>query len=101
MNLSKKTKIYRLTSDEFFMKNNKKFDVIYIDGSHKSNDVKKDFLNAIEVINQNGLIILDDLTWQHYDNLIDNPFFGIFSVLNKNPKLKIISISNQLIVKKI
>lgn len=98
---SKKTKIYRLTSDEFFMKNNKKFDVIYIDGSHKSNDVKKDFLNAIEVINQNGLIILDDLTWQHYDNLIDNPFFGIFSVLNKNPKLKIISISNQLIVKKI
>jgi hypothetical protein len=98
---SENTKIHRLTSDEFFIKNNKKFDVIYIDGSHKSNDVKNDFLNAIKVINQNGLIILDDLTWQHYKNLVDNPFFGIFSVLKENPKLKIISVSNQLIVKKI
>ena len=96
-----RVKIYRLTSNDFFKQNNKKFDLIYVDGSHKALDVKNDFLNSLEVINQNGLIILDDVTWQHYDNFIDNPIFAIIPILKKNPELKIISVSNQLIVKKI
>ena len=41
----------------------KKFNVIYIDGSHKSKDVEEDFLNSIKIIEEGGLIILDDFTW--------------------------------------
>ncbi len=94
-----RTEILRLTSDKFFEKNKKEFDIIYIDGSHHSKDVKKDFENSIKIIKKNGLIILDDFTWNHYKNINENPVGGIFPVLNNNPQLKIVSASNQLIVK--
>jgi len=96
-----RVKIHRLTSNDFFKQNNKKFDLIYVDGSHKATDVKNDFLNSLEIINQNGLIILDDVTWQHYDNFVDNPMYAILPILKENQDLKVISVSNQLIVKKI
>ncbi len=94
-----RTEILRLTSDKFFEKNKKEFDIIYIDGSHHSKDVKKDFENSIKIIKKNGIIILDDFTWNHYKNINENPIGGIFPVLENNPHLKIVSASNQLIIK--
>ena len=94
-----RTEILRLTSDKFFEKNKKEFDIIYIDGSHHSKDVKKDFENSIKIIKKNGIIILDDFTWNHYKNINQNPIGGIFPVLENNPHLKIVSASNQLIIK--
>ena len=50
----------RATSDEFFEKNDKKFDCIFIDGLHRYQQVKKDILNSINFLNEGGIILLHD-----------------------------------------
>ena len=47
-------------SDIFFENNNKKYDFIFIDGSHKKNDVKRDILNSFKFIMDKGIILLHD-----------------------------------------
>ena len=60
---------YKMTSDHFFenfrngelnLKPDIKFDVIFIDGLHISNQVERDILNSLEFLNDNGFIILHD-----------------------------------------
>ena len=50
----------RKTSDVFFKDKNEKFDLIFIDGLHIYNQVKKDILNSIKFLNDNGLILVHD-----------------------------------------
>ena len=50
----------RLTSDQFFNENDQKFDLIFLDGLHTYAQTKKDLLNSLEVINDGGVIVLDD-----------------------------------------
>lgn len=54
------TPTHRMTSDDFFMKNNRKFDIIFIDGLHTSEQVDKDIKNAIQCLSKNGVIVLHD-----------------------------------------
>ena len=96
-----KVKFFRLSSDNFFKQNKFFFDIIYIDGSHFANDVKKDFIQSIKILNKNGLIIFDDFMWNHYTNMSDNPISGILPLLENFPELKVIFASDQLIIKKI
>ena len=51
---------FRGTSDEFLLHNKNKFDCIFIDGLHIYKQVKKDILNSIDCLNENGIIILHD-----------------------------------------
>ena len=51
----------RLTSDDFFKKNEKKFDLIFIDGLHEYHQVRRDFENAHKVLKPNGYILLHDM----------------------------------------
>lgn len=55
-----KDKFYRVTSDEFFAKNERKFDIIFIDGLHQKKQVLRDIENGLECLNNNGTIILHD-----------------------------------------
>ena len=48
------------TSDEFFLNNNKFFDIIFIDGLHHYNQVKKDIDNSLKFLNKDGVILLHD-----------------------------------------
>lgn len=50
----------RMTSDEFFSTNGEKFDLIFIDGSHHHDQVKKDVENSIEFLNPGGVIVMHD-----------------------------------------
>ena len=52
--------IHRKTSDNFFTQNKLKFDLIYIDGNHLFDFVKRDISNSLNFINQDGIIVLDD-----------------------------------------
>jgi len=55
--------IMRMDSDkafELFQERDIKFDWIYIDGNHSYEFVKKDLENAFNVLNENGVIALDD-----------------------------------------
>ncbi len=50
----------RKTSDEFFHNNNIKFDLVFIDGLHEYNQVKKDIINSLKNLNENGLVLVHD-----------------------------------------
>lgn len=51
----------RTTSDEFFVNNNQKFDIIFIDGLHTYQQVKKDFQNSLNCLKDQGYIFVDDM----------------------------------------
>ena len=50
----------RLNSDDFFDKNNKKFDIVFVDGLHHYYQVKRDIENALKFLNEGGVIIVHD-----------------------------------------
>jgi len=50
----------RMTSDDFFAQNKESFDIIFIDGLHVYEQVRKDILNAVGVLNDNGTIVVHD-----------------------------------------
>ena len=50
----------RLTSDIFFKKNKKKFDVIFIDGLHTYEQCQRDCINSMNVLKNNGIILFHD-----------------------------------------
>ena len=52
---------FALTSNDFFKQNKYKFDIIFIDGLHWSEQVYKDIINSLDILNQNGYIICHDM----------------------------------------
>ena len=63
MKKNSKCKFINSTSSDFFKQQIElrcKFDFIFIDGDHSKEAVEADFLGAIEVINDNGIIVLHD-----------------------------------------
>lgn len=50
-----------LTSDDFFAYNGQKFDIIFIDGLHYSEQVEKDIDNSLNILKPNGFIICHDM----------------------------------------
>ena len=52
---------FSLTSDDFFNQNTEKFDVIFIDGLHWSEQVYRDIINSLNVLTENGVIICHDM----------------------------------------
>jgi len=67
INIDKKTGVdpnsggtIRDTSDNFFKNNSDKFDIIFIDGLHEYDQVKKDINNSIKFLNNGGVIYLHD-----------------------------------------
>ena len=98
---------FKNTSDEFFMQNKEKFDLIYIDGWHEAPQVYKDINNSWDSLNINGIIICDDYFYGNINvrnNLINKlPALAINKfILEKRDELKIICVNNsQIFFKKI
>lgn len=57
-----------LTSDDFFKINSDTFDVIFIDGLHHADQVEKDILNALTVLNDGGYIVCHDMNPLKYEH---------------------------------
>lgn len=53
--------ILPLTSDEFFKQNLITYDVIFIDGLHEEEQVMKDIVNSLRVLNKGGYVICHDM----------------------------------------
>lgn len=60
-----------MTSDQFFEQNNKKFDIVFIDGLHLDHQVKKDVDNSLKFLNENGTIILHDCLPGRYEGQLE------------------------------
>jgi hypothetical protein len=68
------------TSDDYFLQNintennkNTKFDIVFIDGLHQSEQVAKDINNSIKFLNENGKVLLDDIIPLNYDEQLKVP----------------------------
>lgn len=53
---NKNLKFYNMSFVDFFNINTEKYDFIYIDGSHKYEDVKSDILNCLKILKKNGIL---------------------------------------------
>lgn len=49
-----------ISSDDFFKKCEETYDIIFIDGDHSYEQSLKDVLNALEVLNEGGVIVCHD-----------------------------------------
>jgi hypothetical protein len=56
----------RKTSDNFFLDNKNKFDLIFIDGLHHYKQVKKDITNSLKILNKGGVILMHDCMPRNY-----------------------------------
>ena len=50
----------RKNSDDFFKDNKDKFDIVFIDGLHIYDQVKRDVLNSVDCLKENGIILVHD-----------------------------------------
>ena len=50
----------RKTSDDFFKENKSNFDIVFIDGLHTYEQVKKDILNSVNCLLDEGIILVHD-----------------------------------------
>lgn len=51
---------HRMTSDEFFAKNEQVFDLIFVDGDHRHPQVLRDLDNALRFLAEGGAIVMHD-----------------------------------------
>jgi glycosyltransferase involved in cell wall biosynthesis len=67
--------IVKCLSDTFFEKNDgvKRFDTIFIDGMHHAENMLRDFINSIKVLNKNGSIFIDDIIPLNYNEQLKIP----------------------------
>ena len=75
---------HKMTSNEFFKKNHKYFDLIYVDGDHSSDQVKIDLINSWNALKNGGFLVLDDYMWWYYKDLKKNPSTPINDFIKAN-----------------
>ena len=88
---------YKGKSDDFFKQNIKKFDLIFIDGLHEYNQVRKDIINSLKFLNNNGFILVHDclprsLSAQavpRYRNIWNGDVWKAIVEFRTNPNLEI------------
>jgi TPP-dependent indolepyruvate ferredoxin oxidoreductase alpha subunit len=91
---------YNVTSDEFFEINKETFDIIFIDGSHLSEQVIKDIENSLNILNPTGTIVMHDciptveeaqLRERVYDHW-NGDVWKAFAYYRQNPNLTMFTI---------
>jgi predicted O-methyltransferase YrrM len=55
----------------------RRFDVVYIDGSHRASDVYSDAVLSWSLLNKGGFVIFDDYAWPMGQDENDRPKLGI------------------------
>lgn len=58
---------YKLESDDFFAGSGRYFDIIFIDGLHHADQVKRDIINAWDYIPINGCLVIHDTNPERED----------------------------------
>jgi hypothetical protein len=78
------------TSDDFFKSNTRKFGLIYIDGDHSYEQVRKDFLNSLNNLEPGGIIVMHDIAPQTIEQTSprsSGDAFRFFTEVRRNPLL--------------
>jgi predicted O-methyltransferase YrrM len=93
-----KIEIKKITSDEFFLNNTKKFNFIYIDGCHEIDFIKRDMENSFNVLEKDGIMWMDDYGGgdgiqikRAMDTFLEK-YRGQYKLLHKGYQLSIVKI---------
>lgn len=88
---------FKTNSSLFFNKISKNllFDLIYVDGSHKYEDVLNDARNSFNHLKVGGIIIFDDFNKSEVQKAI------LFFLNKKKNNIKVLMVYHQLVIKKI
>jgi len=82
-------------------KNNEKFDVIYVDGSHTLLDSYTDILLSFELLKKGGVMMIDDVPFNKKD-ILNSPLEGVKYFADKHEKeMKILHIGYRLFLEKL
>jgi predicted O-methyltransferase YrrM len=87
-----------------FIKDNKKFDFIYVDGSHLLLDCYSDLILSWEILENGGILAIDDYTYNsdNSDKILNSPFQAVNHFLKIfNGKYKLLNISYRVFLEKI
>jgi predicted O-methyltransferase YrrM len=86
-----------------FIADNKKFDFIYVDGSHLLLDVYTDMILSWKILEKNGILAVDDYLYKKDDeNILNSPYEGINHFLKVfKDKYKILNMSYRLFLEKL
>lgn len=87
-------KIEKTNTSDFFKNQNleNKYDLIYVDASHKAEDAFLDLANSINHVKNFSFIIIDDYLWQFYKDFKKNPGWGVNLFMRSKPNRIIIPI---------
>ena len=94
---------YKTDSKSYFEANVKRYDLIYIDGSHHYEDVLRDGESALNHLNTNGYILFDDYTFTFHKYANGKNVINAVNYFYKKNKtiLKLIYAHHQILFKKI
>jgi len=73
---------YEMTSDEFFKQFHDKVDVIFIDGDHRFEQLKKDFENSLLLLNLGGTILIHDTDPSTQERLVPTSCADSYKIIN-------------------
>lgn len=91
----------------YLIRDKKTFDLIYIDGSHKTLDVLCDLVLSWELLNSGGVLIIDDYHWSSMIDTdiideLDKPKLGINHFLSQyREEYEYISLNYRVMLKKL
>lgn len=99
-NLDQRIYFYNTKSDNFFKTNKIFYDVIYVDGNHTPENCYQDIKNSFDILNINGIMVIDDIFLSTYDK---SPLDCAHDFIKENKdKIILININSQnIIIKKI
>lgn len=82
--------------------NNKKYDLIYVDGSHHGFDCYTDMVLSWKLLNTDGVLIIDDYLWKPDKETPFTPYEAInYFMLTYKNKYKVLGIGYRVFLKKI
>jgi SAM-dependent methyltransferase len=102
-----KERIHGIRGDSYeilieMIKENKIFDFIYVDGSHKLLDCYSDLILSWKLLNEGGILAIDDYLYNMEWSVVESPFEGINHFLNKFEKeIKILHKGYRVFLQKI
>lgn len=100
--------VRRMTSDSFFEslateeRDFEPFDLIYIDGDHSVDQVRRDAENAWRAVADGGFVAFDDYLWELHPDAPSNPGQAINSFLRGiNGQYRLVDCTSQILVQKV
>lgn len=100
---SHRIKKYKMSSLEFLSCSSCQngYDLIYIDGSHRSEDVLLDAFLALRLVKSGGIIVFDDFLWRYYRDEQQNPAAAInFFLRQKADHIELLFVDGQVVIRK-